>query len=156
MYRRVISGKGSDPFCEDREAVLACYRLRNDTYCTRQLPPHYIFLLFFFIQDDLEMMLLTFIFCHLLGMSSASINPILYGYLNESFRKEFMDILQPICWWKTETTEAAAGGGAHQMGNGRTAEGQVEASFVRGEKDGKSGGRERIIWGLLSLSLFVL
>ena len=41
-------------------------------------------------------MLLTFIGCHLLGMSSASINPVLYGFLNESFRKEFLDIFETI------------------------------------------------------------
>ena len=30
--------------------------------------------------------------CHMLGMSSACSNPMLYGWLNENFRKEFHDI----------------------------------------------------------------
>ena len=51
---------------------------------------------FYLWQDNLELMLLTFIGCHLLGMSSASINPVLYGFLNESFRKEFLDIFDTI------------------------------------------------------------
>ena len=41
-------------------------------------------------------MLLSFIGCHLLGMSSASINPVLYGFLNESFKKEFIDIFDTV------------------------------------------------------------
>lgn len=43
-------------------------------------------------QNNLELTLGIFILCHLIGMSSAAINPILYGYLNESFRKEFKEI----------------------------------------------------------------
>ncbi|CAG7786981.1 unnamed protein product [Allacma fusca] len=30
--------------------------------------------------------------CHMIGMSSACSNPVLYGWLNENFRKEFRDI----------------------------------------------------------------
>ena len=30
--------------------------------------------------------------CHLLGMSSACLNPILYGFLNKTFRREFKNI----------------------------------------------------------------
>ncbi len=37
-------------------------------------------------------MLGLFICCHLLGMSSACINPVLYGYLNDNFRREFKEI----------------------------------------------------------------
>lgn len=31
--------------------------------------------------------------CHMIGMSSACSNPLLYGWLNENFRKEFKEIL---------------------------------------------------------------
>lgn len=31
--------------------------------------------------------------CHMMGMSSACSNPVLYGCLNENFWKEFKDIL---------------------------------------------------------------
>ena len=34
--------------------------------------------------------------CHLAGMSSACFNPFLYAYLNENFRKEFVDIFAKI------------------------------------------------------------
>ena len=34
-------------------------------------------------------MMLTFMICHMIGVSSACTNPILYGFLNDSFVKEF-------------------------------------------------------------------
>ena len=34
--------------------------------------------------------------CHVLGMSSACANPVIYGFLNENFSKEFRLIWQ---WW---------------------------------------------------------
>lgn len=34
-----------------------------------------------------------FAICHMIGMSSACSNPLLYGWLNDNFRKEFVDIL---------------------------------------------------------------
>jgi hypothetical protein len=33
-----------------------------------------------------------FLSCHLFGMSSANTNPLLYGFFNDNFRKEFYDI----------------------------------------------------------------
>lgn len=38
-------------------------------------------------------MQVTYAICHMMGMSSACSNPILYGCLNENFWKEFKDIL---------------------------------------------------------------
>ena len=35
----------------------------------------------------------VFAICHMIGMSSACSNPLLYGWLNDNFRKEFVDIL---------------------------------------------------------------
>lgn len=34
--------------------------------------------------------------CHLIGMTSACTNPVLYGFLNESFKKEFKEMLRMI------------------------------------------------------------
>ncbi|KAG5864837.1 hypothetical protein JTB14_027362 [Gonioctena quinquepunctata] len=38
-------------------------------------------------------MMVCYAVCHMMGMSSACSNPILYGCLNENFWKEFKDIL---------------------------------------------------------------
>ena len=35
-------------------------------------------------------MVIIFGLCHLVGMGSAVINPVLYGYLNRNFRSVFM------------------------------------------------------------------
>ncbi|XP_037077138.1 neuropeptide F receptor-like [Pollicipes pollicipes] len=43
---------------------------------------------------DMEQMRVVYAVCHMIGMSSACSNPILYGWLNDNFRKEFVDILQ--------------------------------------------------------------
>lgn len=43
-------------------------------------------------QSHTQLMIGLFICCHLVGMSSACINPILYGYLNESFKVQFIEI----------------------------------------------------------------
>lgn len=37
-----------------------------------------------------------YIFCHLIGMTSASINPILYALINDSFRGAFFNMLRPV------------------------------------------------------------
>ena len=39
---------------------------------------------------------ITSLIYYQIGMSSACINPILYGYLNETFRKEFTAIAGPL------------------------------------------------------------
>lgn len=41
--------------------------------------------------DD-QLFRIVFAICHLIGCSSACSNPILYGYLNENFRKEFHQV----------------------------------------------------------------
>ena len=42
-----------------------------------------------------ENMMLTFMICHIIGVSSACTNPILYGFLNDNFVKEF-NLLCPV------------------------------------------------------------
>ena len=39
--------------------------------------------------------MLTFMICHMVGVSSACTNPILYGFLNDNFVKEF-NLLCPL------------------------------------------------------------
>ena len=41
------------------------------------------------ILNVAENMMLTFMICHMVGVSSACTNPILYGFLNDNFVKEF-------------------------------------------------------------------
>lgn len=44
----------------------------------------------------LERMRIVYAVCHMMGMSSACSNPILYGWLNENFRKEFVEIFHCV------------------------------------------------------------
>lgn len=43
-------------------------------------------------RGDDQLFRVVFAVCHLIGCSSACSNPILYGYLNENFRKEFHQV----------------------------------------------------------------
>lgn len=40
-----------------------------------------------------QSMRVCYALCHMMGMSSACSNPVLYGWLNENFWKEFKDIM---------------------------------------------------------------
>lgn len=51
-------------------------------------------------------MLVVYAFCHMIGMSSACSNPLLYGWLNDNFRKEFQELL---CRYKQNTNNALNG-----------------------------------------------
>ena len=54
--------------------------------------------------ENTELMLVVYAVCHMVGMSSACSNPLLYGWLNDNFRKEFLevfDILCPCCSFAT-------------------------------------------------------
>ncbi|XP_047112083.1 neuropeptide F receptor-like [Schistocerca piceifrons] len=44
-----------------------------------------------------ETMIILYAVCHMMGMSSACSNPLLYGWLNENFRKEFREIASCAC-----------------------------------------------------------
>ena len=39
------------------------------------------------LGDDIEVVTIVFMTCHLVGMSSAFANPIIYGYTNKHIRK---------------------------------------------------------------------
>ena len=49
-----------------------------------------------FSQED--HFLCVYAVCHLVGMSSACLNPFLYGFMNENFQGEFRKMLE--CWCK--------------------------------------------------------
>lgn len=50
--------------------------------------------------NDTETMFIIYAICHMMGMSSACSNPLLYGWLNDNFRKEFKEIAVCMCpWW---------------------------------------------------------
>ncbi|KAF7638754.1 G_PROTEIN_RECEP_F1_2 domain-containing protein [Meloidogyne graminicola] len=38
----------------------------------------------------------NYLFCHLLGMVSAFLNPLLYALINEAFRSAFLQLIQPL------------------------------------------------------------
>ena len=46
--------------------------------------------------ENLENLYITYAICHLASMTSAISNPILYGFMNENFRKEFSNIWQSL------------------------------------------------------------
>lgn len=52
---------------------------------------------------DEQTMTITYAVCHMCGMSSAVSNPLLYGWLNNNFRKEFEEIL--CCCKKRQLTK---------------------------------------------------
>jgi len=47
------------------------------------------------VFDSTEKMMVTFLVCHMIGISSACTNPVLYGFLNDNFVKEF-NLLCPM------------------------------------------------------------
>ena len=42
--------------------------------------------------SNIEHLFITYAVCHLASMTSAVSNPILYGFMNENFRREFKNI----------------------------------------------------------------
>lgn len=65
-------------------------------YCISWLPLN-LFNLFADLSDepvmDHQWLLIFYAVCHMMGMSSACSNPLLYGWLNDNFKKEFREIL---------------------------------------------------------------
>jgi hypothetical protein len=47
--------------------------------------------------ENRQAMMISYAVCHMMGMSSACSNPLLYGWLNDNFRKEFKEILASLC-----------------------------------------------------------
>lgn len=55
-----------------------------------------------------QTIMVSYAVCHMIGMSSACSNPMLYGWLNENFRKEFKEIL---CRQQSNGAGNSSGGG---------------------------------------------
>lgn len=45
------------------------------------------------IDFNTQPLIVAYAICHMIGMSSACSNPVLYGWLNDNFWKEFKDIM---------------------------------------------------------------
>ena len=48
-----------------------------------------------------ESMMVTYLICHILGMTTSCTNPFLYGFLNDNFFKEFQKVC-PVYWGKCQ------------------------------------------------------
>ncbi|CAD5208576.1 unnamed protein product [Bursaphelenchus xylophilus] len=48
------------------------------------------------VFEVIEFSQYRYIYCHLIGMTSASINPVMYGLINDSFRNAFFNMLRPF------------------------------------------------------------
>ena len=88
--------------------------------------------------DDRNSFLMIFALCHMVGMSSACSNPLLYGWLNETFRKEFIEVFACLRCIAPPATQAANAGGAiggatTTMG-GNCVGGSPESGLVNGRK----------------------
>ncbi|XP_050087557.1 neuropeptide F receptor [Anopheles aquasalis] len=77
--------------------------------------------------------MVAYAICHMVGMSSACSNPLLYGWLNDNFRKEFNELL---------CRKDLGGGGAHSNGraNGGTTAERRTFSRARSTRAGGGGG----------------
>ncbi|XP_069178257.1 neuropeptide F receptor-like [Procambarus clarkii] len=80
-------------------------------FCVSWLPLNLYNLVVDFVNpfgDDMETILVVYAVCHMMGMSSACSNPLVYGWLNDNFRKEFLEIFSVVlpCW---STTPASRG-----------------------------------------------
>lgn len=97
-YRMVRAEKPSDKEKARRTNVMLA--AISIIFCFSWLPLHLVGVVLDAKPDlfgnDMEAMTLTFVVCHLIGMTSACSNPLVYGYLNETFRKEFIDTTQRL------------------------------------------------------------
>lgn len=69
--------------------------------------------------DDTETMLVVYAVCHMAGMSSACSNPLLYGWLNDNFRKEFLEIHELACPCCASLTSCRGRGRGNSQRNSR-------------------------------------
>ena len=53
--------------------------------------------LMFYLMTISETMMLIFLVCHMVGVSSACTNPVLYGFLNDNFVKELSFLCPFLC-----------------------------------------------------------
>lgn len=85
--------------------------------------------------QDTSTFRIVFACCHMVGMSSACFNPLLYGWLNDNFQKEFKEIFALITG-KLSSCCSVKG----SIISGRTSislEGRIETTVVYGESHDK-------------------
>lgn len=80
---------------------------------------------------DEKSMTITYAICHMFGMSSAVSNPLLYGWLNDNFRKEFEEIL---CCRKKGDNRKNVRGKNRKMDTELTALAQLEHTVTANTK----------------------
>ena len=71
-------------------------------FCGSWLPIHLYNIIVDFSNPfgyDSDSMIGLYAACHVLGMSSACSNPVLYGWLNDNFRKEFLELYNAVGHW---------------------------------------------------------
>ncbi len=73
--------------------------------------------------------------CNILGLSNACTNPVLYGYFNENFRKEYKSIYRAIPAW---AAGAAGPGGVRRLSSVC----RMELNQLRRRGGGNGGGGE--------------
>ena len=74
-------------------------------------------------KDNKERFLIPYGLCHMIGMSSACSNPVLYGWLNENFRKEFKEIflsVRPPCCRRPENNNGERQGSIRRVDREQT------------------------------------
>lgn len=90
-----------------------------------------------------QTMIICYAICHMIGMSSACSNPLLYGWLNENFRKEFHEIAASMCVCMKLNTVRESVGSVRSSINRRRRR-QENKGCEAGEDDDESG-RESMI-----------
>ena len=87
---------------------------------------------FFQINGEIEgINPLVFGLCTIMGLANACINPVLYGYLNESFREEYKNLFSKLPWYLSSASQAANGPPANNNiianNNGKTCQQSLSA-----------------------------
>ncbi|KAF4528607.1 hypothetical protein B566_EDAN009211 [Ephemera danica] len=110
-YRYVRSNAGARSSCKEKSRKKDDKRMRRTNsllvsialiFCISWLPLNIYNLVVDFYNPfgaDRQSMMVVYAICHMIGMSSACSNPLLYGWLNDNFRKEFKEILATFCPW---------------------------------------------------------
>uniref|UniRef100_A0A182QAR7 G-protein coupled receptors family 1 profile domain-containing protein n=1 Tax=Anopheles farauti TaxID=69004 RepID=A0A182QAR7_9DIPT len=88
-----------------------------------------------YVHSITQDIMVAYAICHMAGMSSACSNPLLYGWLNDNFRKEFNELL---CRSSASATLGGPGGG---HSNGSRANGETgTVGRTRGARTAADGG----------------
>ncbi|CAD7085279.1 unnamed protein product [Hermetia illucens] len=89
-----------------------------------------------------EQLLVGYAICHMTGMSSACSNPLLYGWLNENFRKEFRSLL---CRGTQNSTANLNGTSKDKCNHGRESCSQAPGKLVSTNVQGGKGNPHQSI-----------